>query len=612
MFKRFALSLAVAVLVGAAGCTGDTGPKGDTGATGGTGPTGPTGPTAGNGTDAAAAFNTATPIKHLVVIFQENVSFDHYFGTYPSAQNNAGETRFTAAAGTPVANTLATPLDPNNNFAPITTVNLLTANPNSTNAANGAGAANPFRLGPQQGSTQDMGHNYTPEQSASDGGLMDLFPKFTGTAGPPPTTVVPPAAANTTGAVMAYYDGNTVTAYWNYAQNYAMSDNSWTTTFGPSTPGAINLISGQTNGFTTNPPAVIKPTHETPDGNGNYSMIGDGDPLNDVCSNTAIDNLQMAGKNIGDLLNTANITWGSFMGGFDLRLTNAAGQTGCARATNPTTTDFAYNSVDYIPHHAWFQYYASTSNPKHLRPSSVAAIGSTLEADGKTADPANHNYDLHDFYDSINASNLPAVVFLKAPAYQDGHAGYSDPIDEQHFVVNVINTLQQSQYWATTAVIIAYDDSDGWYDHVAPPIVNPSAGVADTLNGAGVCNGAGSQQGKTTPAAPLFGNDGKPAQGRCGYGGRIPLLVISPYAKANYIDHTLTDQSSVLKFIEDNWLGGQRIQAGGSFDTIAGSINNMFNFPAAASSAAPAARAAVAPRKLILDPNTGAVVSKVK
>ena len=71
---------------------------------------------------------------------------------------------------------------------------------------------------------------------------------------------------------------------------------------------------------------------------------------------------------------------------------------------------------------------------------------------------------------------------------------------------------------------------------------------------------------------------GVPAQGRCGYGTRIPLLVISPFAKKNYIDHTLTDQTSVLRFVEDNWLGGQRIQPGGSFDTIAGSIENMFQF----------------------------------
>jgi phospholipase C len=71
--------------------------------------------------------------------------------------------------------------------------------------------------------------------------------------------------------------------------------------------------------------------------------------------------------------------------------------------------------------------------------------------------------------------------------------------------------------------------------------------------------------------------NGYPAQGRCGYGPRLPFNVISPYAKANFVDHTVSDQSSIIRFIEDNWLGGERIGAG-STDAIAGSINNMFDF----------------------------------
>jgi phospholipase C len=66
------------------------------------------------------------------------------------------------------------------------------------------------------------------------------------------------------------------------------------------------------------------------------------------------------------------------------------------------------------------------------------------------------------------------------------------------------------------------------------------------------------------------------AQGRCGYGPRLPLLVISPYSKKNYVDHTVTDQSSILRFIEDNWLDSQRIP--GSFDSLAGKLNGMFSF----------------------------------
>ena len=572
---------------GAQGPAGPTGPAGSAGAQGPAGPTGPSGPAGEAGapgapgeggtvgrTDPAAAFPTATKIKHLVVIFGENVSFDHYFGTYPKAQNNSGDPYFVAATGTPAVNNLSTPLDPTNAFMPITTGNLLTANATSTNTANGTGASNPFRLGPSQAATSDMGHNYLPEQEASDKGAMDLFPKYTGTAGPPPNTDAGPEL--TTGAVMAYFDGNTVSGLWSLAQNYALNDNAWTTTFGPSTTGAINLISGQTNGMVQMNHTPLSASHAVADGNGGFTQIGDTDPLNDVCS-TAADQNQLAGKNIGDLLNTQNISWGWFEGGFDLTVTNANGTTGCARETPAIVANIGSTSTDYIPHHQPFQFYASTANPDHLRPSSVTSIGSTLEDDGKTTDPANHQYDSHDFFDALQAGNFPAVSYLKAPAYEDGHPGYSDPVDEQAFITKVITAVQSSGDWESTAIVITYDDSDGWYDHQAPSIVNVSASAMDALNGTGTCT-SGAQQAGAAPTTALKGNDGNPAQGRCGYGTRIPLLVISPFAKKNYIDHTLVDQSSVLKFVEDNWLAGERIQTGGSFDTIAGSIENMLSF----------------------------------
>jgi phospholipase C len=135
-----------------------------------------------------------------------------------------------------------------------------------------------------------------------------------------------------------------------------------------------------------------------------------------------------------------------------------------------------------------------------------------------------------------------------------------------------------------------------------PPVVNASFNAAvDTLNGPGVCKTSnGFQQGKSDPAPMLNGNFGQPVWGRCGYGTRMPLLVVSPFAKPNFVDHTLTDQTSVLRFVEDNWLDGQRIQPGGSFDTIAGSLTNLFDFD----------HPFEAPRRrLILNETTGAVVS---
>src|SRR5215831_3723140 len=503
---------------------------------------------------AFATGNTATPIKHLVILFQENVSFDHYFATYPSATNPSGEPIFHAKPGTPTVNGLSG--------------SLLTNNPNANNnLGNGANAINPFRLDRSQASTCDQGHNYGPEQQAFDEGLMDLFPASVG-VGQSAFCNVAFSYGKGQGLVMGYFDGNTVTALWNYAQNFAMSDNSYGTTFGPSTPGLLNLVSGNTYPATPSAPnAKIVPNNSGP-----ATIVGDLDPTGDVCSTGTT--IQMSGQNIGDLLNRAGVTWGAFMGGFDLTTINANGTTGCKRSS-PATPANNGPTADYIPHHAFFQYFASTANPMHVRPASVSEIGN--------AGPANHNYDLKDFYAALKQGNLPAVSFVKAIAAQDGHAGYSDPLLEQSFLVTTVNAITNSAYWDNTAIVILYDDSDGWYDHQTSPIVNPSAvntGVAadsDQLNGPGVC-------GHGTPLSAI--------QGRCGYGPRQPLLVISPFAKANFVDHTLTDQSSVLRFIEDNWGTGQI--GGGSFDQIAGSLLNMFDFHNGARN-----------RTLLLDSNTG-------
>jgi phospholipase C len=501
----------------------------------------------------------ATPIQHLVVIFQENVSFDHYFGTYPQATNPNGEPQFNASPNTPQVNGLLGALS--------------VINPN-LNPLNLTGASNPFRLDRSQAATADQDHDYTPEQQAFDKGLMDLFPLYTGVAGPPPGQKAP--GGETTALVMGYYDGNTVTALWNYAQNFAMSDNSFETTFGPSTPGALNLVSGQTNGVTQNLGADFAIIG---DGNGGFTVISDADPVNDACSGSG--QLQVGGQNIGDLLSAAGVTWGFFEGGFDLTITNPNGTTGCNRSHTSTIT--GVNKKDYIPHHQPFQYYVSTGNLPHTRPTSISMIG-------HNGDAGNHQYDTHDFFDAVSGGNFPAVAFLKAPGYQDGHAGYSDPLDEQTFVVDTINYLSQRPEWSSTAVVVLYDDSDGWYDHQLGPILNSSQTTADAFSGPGQCG---------TIAPPLDGISAPHAQGRCGYGPRLPMLVISPYARQNFVDDSLTDQSSVIRFVEDNWLAGQRI-GHGSFDTVTNSIDSMLLFTQPTSCL----------RYVLLDDNTGEVTSR--
>jgi phospholipase C len=356
---------------------------------------------------------------------------------------------------------------------------------------------------------------------------------------------------------MGYFDGNTVTAFWNYAQHFAMSDNFFASTFGSSTPGAINLISGQTHGVI---PSYLNKTIGSKKTNVwfvyNGTLIYDVNPVYDNCFNPATKSFPKAsfiGTNIGDLLNRKNITWGWFQGGFKPTTNRSANGDPLCGSVHGN-----YNGspvTDYLPHHEPFQYYNSTANPNHLQPKSIDSIGHT--------DQAKHQYEISEFWAAAESgNNLPSVSFLKAPAFQDGHAGYSNPLEEQNFIVETLNRIQKLPDWNSTAVIITYDDSDGWYDHVMPPIVSQSNDLKnDALLGKdGLCGHA----------------PGGAYQDRCGYGPRLPFLVVSPYAKVNYVDHSVIDQTSIIRFIEDNWnlgrIGNQ------SFDIKAGSILNMFNF----------------------------------
>jgi phospholipase C len=498
---------------------------------------------------AAAAGTPTTPIQHLVIIFQENVSFDHYFATYPVAKNSDGSS-FTPQPGTPSVNGLGS--------------GMIFGNPNDTGSI-----GKPFRLSSAQAATCDQDHVYGDEQAMFDNGMMDNFLKFNianctllkgdGSAGHPHDLI------------MGYYDGNTVTALWNYAQVFAMNDNSYGSTFGPSTPGAINVASGQTGGATQ-----VAGSGDVDGG----SVINDGQPAGDKC--TTRDSVKMAGKNIGDLLNSAGVTWGFFQGGFDLTITNKNGTTGCARSSTSQTGAFPAK-VDYIPHHEPFQYYASTANPNHTRPSSTSKIGST--------DAANHQYDIHDFFDALAAGNMPAVSYLKAAGYQDGHAGYSSPLDEQTFIATTINTIELSPFWSSTAIVIAYDDSDGWYDHQMGPILMHSQVTEDNLTAPGMCGSS---------------SLGMQGQGRCGYGPRLPLLAVSPWSKTNFVDHTLTDQSSVVALIEQNWGLGTIPNVNGEpgYDQFAGTLLNMFDFSQK--------KNALKKHVLFVDPSTGLPEKKPK
>jgi phospholipase C len=507
--------------------------------------------------------HSATPIKHVVVLFDENESFDHYFGTYPYAANTDGSP-FHAKPGAPTVNGLYTKITASGPVGP-----LLTNNPNSYN---------PERLTPSEALTCDQNHAYQPEQEAADGGKNDKFVQFTESSD---CSISEPAEFYQPGLVMDYYDGNTVTGLWNYAQNYAMSDNNFDSDFGPSSPGAINLVSGNDGGgYAVSPTTGAKVSDPgsvgSVDSSGVGTIYGDIDPAYDDCSDSSHTSTSpvgvMTGQNIGDLLNAKHVTWGWFQGGFAPTGTDNAGYAVCGSEHENIG---GAEVQDYVPHHDPFQFYASTANPKHLPPTSEAAIGRT--------DQASHQYDLSLFADTLKDGNMPAVSFLKPAAYQNGHPGNSDPLDEQNFIVKTVSQIEQSKYWSSTAIIITYDDSDGWYDHVASPILN---GSNDPSVDEAVCD--------TTPVRLGTRDD------RCGYGPRLPMVVISPYTRSDYVSHNLTDTASVVNFVEDNWLRGERL-GHGSYDAISGSLDakgGLLDFQTRPNF-----------RPVILSPTTGEVVS---
>jgi phospholipase C len=333
--------------------------------------------------------NTTTPIKHVVVIYDENESFDHYFGTYPYSANTDG-TDFCPAAGTAglpgstdtVNTELAAGLVPDSTLGtPITggscsTYSGVTPNPEAvaTPPVADPTSPNPNEYQPQRipdtaAVTCDNNHSYTPEEEAEDGGKMDKFVQFTSA-----DCTIPGSPNSSPGIGMDYYDGNSVTGLWNYAQHYAMSDNSWDASFGPTMIGGLNMFGGTTFSTVT----------------GSAYISNDNPEFDDIDGQSGI----MGGNNIGTLMNAKNVSWGWFEGGFanpSQTVTNVDG-----------ASQDAFSSIYDNPD--WWE---STSNADHTAPASPDEIGFN--------GPANHQYDLSLFADALNGTGgatLPAVSFL--------------------------------------------------------------------------------------------------------------------------------------------------------------------------------------------------------
>lgn len=422
----------------------------------------------------SAEAKTASPIHHTVVIFQENRSFDNYFGTYPYAPG------FKALPQTPqdVRNlNYVTGSVTRDAYGPV-------YNPD----ANGNPVYPWHDAGKAAIQETDVNHGYGPMISMVNGGKMDMFYMVNHNSGKPTDT-------NDKGLLsMSYFDYNEVPAYWQYAQHYALADNYFQPAYGPSTPGALYLVAAQSG----NGGQVDSNT------NPNARITGDPSPKNGPFGGDSTNGLKynLTYPNIGDKLSSTNQSWAWYAGGWDA-------------AKKDPSSDAAKT---YSPHHNPFQYFQNYEDGKYN----------------------NNLKDYDSFTKDIQNGNLPAVSFIKAGYGDDEHPGtgnQSTPSAEE-FTVNTINQIMNSPYWKDTAIIVTYDESGGFYDHVAPPTITPNA---DSLQGDGP---------------------------------RIPTLVISPYAKQNYVSHVQYDHSSILKFLEWNY----HLPALNGKDAAANNMLDMFDF----------------------------------
>ncbi|MBO0882613.1 MAG: hypothetical protein J2P17_20230 [Mycobacterium sp.] len=419
-------------------------------------------------------------INHVVVIYQENWSFDSLYGHFPGA-NGLDQ----AAATTPQVDkdgkpyeTLPQPL--NTDFSP--------AVPDPRFPADLPVA--PFDTQKFVGANQltgDLVHRYYQEQYQIDGGKMDKFVAWSDAAG----------------LVMSYYDATNMPE-GKLAQQFTMMDNFFHGAFGgsflnhqflicacaPTWPEAPDSIVAQLDGNGM----MTKDGQVTPDGfvvNTSFT-INTPHPAN--ITDTSMLVPEQTAPTIGDRLNDANVSWAWYSGGWD----NAV---------------IGHPSPLFQFHHQPFAFYANYAD--------------------NTPGRAEHLRDENTFYSDVSSGKLPAVTFIKPVGYDNEHPGYATLASGQQHVADLVSAIQNSQYWQDTAIIITYDEHGGRWDHVAPPTGD-----------------------------------------RWGPGSRVPTIVISPFAKKAFVDHTQYDTTSILKLIEERW----NLEPLTDHDAKAGDMLTAFDF----------------------------------
>jgi phospholipase C len=419
-------------------------------------------------------------IQHVIVIYQENWSFDGLYGRFPGADGiaNAGERiRQVKRDGTPY-NTLPQPLDTSKK-PPMPDARFPAALP-----------VGPYDIAPYVPSHQKIGdivNRALQEKRQINGGRMDGFVAW----------------SENGGLAMSYYDATDLPV-GRVAQQYTLADRFFHSAFDGSLINHLWLVCACAPRWPNAPAnlrieidgqgAVVKDGSVTPDGYVVHTVY----PANRPYPSSIKDPAQLMAllnePTIGDRLTERGISWTWYSGGWN-----------DAVAGRPDAL-FQF-------HHQPFNYFAPYAEGKAAR--------------------TEHLKDIEDFFTALRTGNLPAVAFVKPIGSNNEHPGYSDLISGQQYVASLVKAMQDSAVWQDSVIIITYDEGGGRWDHVPPP----------------------------------------PGD-RWGPGIRVPAIIVSPYAKRSFVDHTTYETISILKLIETRW----NLAPLGTRDAAANNLLNAFDF----------------------------------
>lgn len=451
----------------------------------------------GRQADSAAVAALRDRVDHIIVIYQENRSFDHYFGAYRPARGSTVEGLLDAEGR----------IDPRfdslqRNCAGIV-YKYLPMPYRLPGFAHGPLPNRPFHLAPHipadANLTYDPMHQFFRMQAQINGGRMDRFVALAAPGHHPfvdrhlkrDSLLDKFATSTPSGAVVGFYEREDLPAYHRLADEYVLFDHFFQAMTGGSTGNALYLVAARS--CQSSKPLKLPDKGNFPPLDPPYDahgvLINDLTPVQGP-SETFLGPIELSPPpeeqthaHIGSRLDRAGTPWAWYAEGWS-EVKSWALATASGSDDRSVVVDSTEN---YLPHHNPFQYFPSWFD--HVKRGRMR--------------------DSDDFLEDLRGGQLPQVCFLKATGSHDEHPQDSAPRWGERWVMRLLDALGRSRYWSRSLVVITYDEGGGYWDHVAPP-------VRDAY----------------------------------GCGTRIPALLVSPWARRGYVDHHVVDTTGILALIE--------------------------------------------------------------